>query len=104
MGKQIGQLRKVTPLLPVNPATENIELTVPVRRHVDDTREVLAPSHIDARIGDLATGSRDPTSERLSRFNPRAPSTTFAPRSASMTAVASPIALPARECFRSSRR
>src|SRR5205814_8133606 len=31
-GKQIGQLRKVTPLLPLNSAKENIELAAPVTR------------------------------------------------------------------------
>jgi len=44
---------------------EKIELTVPITRQVDDARQVLAPSHVCAGIGYLATRSRDTTSESL---------------------------------------
>jgi hypothetical protein len=57
MGKQIGQSAKVTPLLPVNPTTENIELAVPVARQFDEARQVFAPSHVCACIGYLAPAS-----------------------------------------------
>jgi hypothetical protein len=55
MGKQIGQSAKVTPLLPVNSTTENIELAV--ARQFDEARQVLAPSHVCACIGYLAPAS-----------------------------------------------
>ena len=51
----------------------------------------------------MAGTARDPRSERLKPFQSAAPSTTFAPRLASMTAVASPIRLPAEPARRSGR-
>jgi hypothetical protein len=44
---------------------EDVELAVAVTRQVDETRQVLALPHVCACISDLATRSRDPTSESL---------------------------------------
>ena len=46
MSNQIGQLAKVTRLLPVNSATRTSILAVPVTRQVDEARQVLAPANL----------------------------------------------------------
>ncbi len=47
---------------------ENVKLAVTLARQVDETRHVLALSHVSLCIGHLATRSRDPTSKALQAF------------------------------------
>jgi len=44
---------------------ENVKLAVALTRQVDETRHVLAPSHVSLCIGDFPTRPFDPPSERL---------------------------------------